>query len=478
MKKSLVALATLAAAAGAFAQTPNSQPLAASSVTIFGGLDARINRLSATNAGSLLRLDNSGEYSSRLGFRGMEDLGGGWGAAFWLEAGIGNDDGRGQNSTANSTNMGQNLAVGTGNTAATAAGAAGTPTGSQLATPTTSGLNGLQGITFNRASTVSLINKDLGELRVGRDYSPTFWNLTQFDPFGTVGVGSMANVALGTLNPAGASIAPPGTAKPQIRTSNSIGWLSANINGFRAQVQTAFSEMPSNCLGIDTVPSGNSTSTSCVAAEGDGKLTAFRLTYANGPLFLGAANSTTKYATTVNAAAFVQSTALGLNGVGAAGNVPFLGDYKVTNFGGSYDFGVAKLWAQTGSQINGAFSTPYTSTGGVPTTPTITNYAEGKLKYNLLGVTAPMGAWTLKASMTNGTRVADATVTNDRKQKQTAIGAVYAMSKRTSLYGTYSTMTATGLGASASQALTSTAVTATSGDVKATGVDLGISHRF
>ncbi len=477
MKKSLVALATLAAATGAFAQTPSSQPLASSSVTIFGGLDARINRLSADNAGSLTRLDNSGEYSSRLGFRGMEDLGGGWGAAFWLEAGIGNDDGRGQNSTANSTNMGQNLSVGTGNTAATAAGAGGTVTGSQLRTPTTSGLNGLQGITFNRASTVSLINRNLGELRVGRDYSPTFWNLTQFDPFGTVGVGSMANVALGTLNPAGASIAPPGTAKPQIRTSNSVGWLSADINGFRIQIQQAFSEVPTNCLGIDTVPAANSTSNSCVSANGDGKLTAFRLTYTNGPLFLGAANSTTKYATSVDPAAFTTSTTLGINGVNGAGNVPFLGDYKVTNYGGSYDLKVVKLFAQMGTQVNGAYSTPYSSTGGIPSTPTITNVAEGKLKYNMLGVTAPMGNWTLKASITNGTRVADASVTNDRKQKQTAVGAVYAMSKRTSLYATYSTMTAEGAGASASQALTSTAATATT-NVKATGVDLGISHRF
>jgi predicted porin len=317
---------------------------------------------------------------------------------------------------------------------------------------------------------------------VGRDYIPTFWNLTQFDPFGTVGVGSVNNIVLGTLNPAGASIAPPGTAKPQVRTSNSIGWLSADINGFRVQIQQAFSEVPSNCLGIDTVPTGNSTSNSCVSADGDGKHTAFRLTYNNGPLFVGAANSTTKYATSVNPTAFTNATSMAIN---AGGNPPFLGDYKVTNFGGSYDFGVAKLWAQTGNQINGAYVTPYAgphgagSTGGaVPSTPTLTSVAEGKLKYNMLGVTAPVGAWTLKATMSNGTRVADATVTNDRKQKQTAIGAVYAMSKRTSLYGTYSTLTATGLGASASQALTSSAVSATSGDVKATGVDLGISHRF
>ncbi|MCK7499945.1 MAG: hypothetical protein MZW92_63515 [Comamonadaceae bacterium] len=29
-----------------------------------------------------------------------------------------------------------------------------------------------------------------GEIRLGRDYTPTFWNWTTFDPFGTVGVGA------------------------------------------------------------------------------------------------------------------------------------------------------------------------------------------------------------------------------------------------------------------------------------------------
>ena len=30
----------------------------------------------------------------------------------------------------------------------------------------------------------------LGEIRLGRDYVPTFWNDTVFDPFGTNGVGA------------------------------------------------------------------------------------------------------------------------------------------------------------------------------------------------------------------------------------------------------------------------------------------------
>src|SRR3981189_3216121 len=92
MKKSLVALAALAVAGVASAQ---------SSVTLFGVVDAAVssytNKSDTVFGGSIktsqTALTNSGYNSSRLGFRGTEDLGGGLAASFWLEAGIGNDDG-------------------------------------------------------------------------------------------------------------------------------------------------------------------------------------------------------------------------------------------------------------------------------------------------------------------------------------------------------------------------------------------------
>jgi len=66
---------------------------------------------------------------------------------------------------------------------------------------------------------VSLLNKGFGEIRVGRDYNPSFWNNTVFDPFGTVGVGSANNVILGiaSLNSQISS-----NPVPTVRTSNSI----------------------------------------------------------------------------------------------------------------------------------------------------------------------------------------------------------------------------------------------------------------
>jgi predicted porin len=132
MKKSLLALAALTAFAGAAS--------AQSSVTLFGIVDAGVARLSAggkTKTG----MTNSGYNSSRLGFRGVEDLGGGLQAGFWLEGQLTNDDG-----------------------------------------------NAAGKLNFQRRSTVSLMG-GFGEIRLGRDYTPTFWNTTVYDPFGTNGVG-------------------------------------------------------------------------------------------------------------------------------------------------------------------------------------------------------------------------------------------------------------------------------------------------
>jgi len=85
MKKSLIALAVMAASGAAMAQ---------SSVTLFGIVDAAYGRVSG-NGTSVTGISNSGINSSRLGFRGEEDLGGGMKAGFWLEGQLYNDVGQG-----------------------------------------------------------------------------------------------------------------------------------------------------------------------------------------------------------------------------------------------------------------------------------------------------------------------------------------------------------------------------------------------
>ncbi len=82
MKKSLLALAVL----GAFAGVAQAQ----SSVTIYGSIDSGVRYKNNVNAaGDSLWALNSGLYNSnRLGFKGVEDLGGGMNAHFNLEAGF------------------------------------------------------------------------------------------------------------------------------------------------------------------------------------------------------------------------------------------------------------------------------------------------------------------------------------------------------------------------------------------------------
>lgn len=89
MKKSLVALAVL----GTFAGVASAQ----SSVSIYGIVDVwagseKINVAPGTSANTVLQ--SGGLSTSRLGFKGSEDLGGGLSAIFGLEAGLNIDNGQ------------------------------------------------------------------------------------------------------------------------------------------------------------------------------------------------------------------------------------------------------------------------------------------------------------------------------------------------------------------------------------------------
>lgn len=72
-------------------------PIAAaaqSSVTVYGIADTGVEHVNKQVAGgSVTRLISGGETGSRLGFRGVEDLGGGLRALFTLEGGLNIDDG-------------------------------------------------------------------------------------------------------------------------------------------------------------------------------------------------------------------------------------------------------------------------------------------------------------------------------------------------------------------------------------------------
>lgn len=267
MKKSLMAVA------GGLALASAGSALAQSSVTLFGILDATVTHGSGSGS-NRTQLANSGYNSSRLGFRGTEDLGGGLTASFWLEGSVANDTGTG----------------------------AGTNTNNQASGAAPAAAGG-QGFTFNRRSTLSLAGR-WGELRLGRDYVPQYWNLALFDPFGNNGVGTGQ-----TLN----SIIAMPTA---IRASNQIAYLvPGNLGGFYGQVAMYLGENSSNA----GTPPGS--------IKNDGNGYGARIGYAAGPLDVALGLGRTKYAA---------------------------GDFLQNNVAVKYDLGVAKIMAQYSFDKNDA----------------------------------------------------------------------------------------------------------------------------
>jgi predicted porin len=154
-----------------------------SSVTMFGILDVNVRQIKNGDASST-QLGTDGNATSRFGFRGLEDLGGGFKAGFWLEGAVNPDAG-----TVNATRF------------------------------------------FHRRSIVTL-QGGFGEIRLGRDVVPTFYGYADYDAFGVVGVGDMNKLytVLGS------------TADTQVRADNAISYLTPGLVGPFAQVTVAAGE--------------------------------------------------------------------------------------------------------------------------------------------------------------------------------------------------------------------------------------------
>ncbi|NVM76203.1 putative porin [Duganella sp. SG902] len=142
MKKSLIAIAVLAAtSSAAFAQ---------SNVTIYGIVDAGITAERGGAAGSVSKVTSGAASASRIGFKGTEDLGGGLSAIFKLETGVRVDDGTLDNTTST---------------------------------------------LFNREAYVGLSSKTAGTLTLGRQYTPYYETLRDVgDPFAMGYAGTAKNL--------------------------------------------------------------------------------------------------------------------------------------------------------------------------------------------------------------------------------------------------------------------------------------------
>ncbi|BBB65139.1 porin [Undibacterium sp. YM2] len=187
MKKSIFALALMGAFSGAaFAQ---------STVTIYGVVDVGFQSLdNGTPAGRFNKIQSGQEAGSRIGFKGVEDLGGGLKANFVLEQGVQVDTGESD-----------------------------------------------QGRTFGRRSTVGL-SGDFGAVDFGRDKSPTLKYFDNFDPFGSALINNGNGVR--ALYFVGGSATVAGVnANSTGRVSNSVFYYTpGNLSGFSAAAQYGFGE--------------------------------------------------------------------------------------------------------------------------------------------------------------------------------------------------------------------------------------------
>jgi predicted porin len=211
---------------------------AQTSVVLFGVIDTTFMR-GEGSLSSRSQIGNAGMAGNRLGFRGVEDLGRGMAASFWLEAGFNSDDGSGIATNVNNQSTG-------------------------VAAPQAGG----QGIALNRRATVSLAGP-WGELRLGRDFVPQYHNLYN-EPFYNFGVGASATFteALGIVGPT------------LMRASNQVAYhLPASLGGFYGQAAHYLGENASTAPNSD-----------------DGSGSGVRLGYANAPFDIAYAIGTTKYA--------------------------------------------------------------------------------------------------------------------------------------------------------------------------------------
>jgi len=224
MKKTLLAAAAMTAFAGA-AQ-------AQSSVTVYGTLDAAVSNNdtgAATLNGTTTRLRGGRTVSDRLGFKGVEDLGGGKTAFFQLETGM---DPFAQND-----------------------GVAGAGDGTAM----TSGTPG-SFITTRRPSFVGLSDKTLGSIQAGSQYSPGFLFTGYGDVAGNNTVGTNFSQATVISSVADAVGVTNSTAAYKIN-AQSIRYDSPSFMGL---VGSAYVVTPST------------------AASGAGKVNALNLAYTAG----------------------------------------------------------------------------------------------------------------------------------------------------------------------------------------------------
>lgn len=375
MNKSLLALAVL----GAFAGAASAQ----SSVTLYGLIDQNVKyqdpgRLASVAGGrqgkGVTRVDDGGTGglgSSRLGFRGVEDLGDGLKAIFRLELGVSPDTG----------------------------GAGGRTT-----------LQGTNNVFFNREAWVGLESKSLGTVRLGRLNTQSrdiryFIDATNEREFSVV-----ENIT---------------SARPLFqnfgsRVDNGVNYRSPSLGGFELSMSVGLAEdlatSTTTTAVTGTAPGNVRTRTTTVNAEAS-EYQGVGLTFKNGPI----------------AAALTYEQLSGGVVSGSYNKVITLGGNY--DFGIAKLFAAYQNTKDFGGQLASTTTVIENNTIAPNPAPTVTPFAKGVDvdAYNI-GVRVPLGKqWLLKAQFTQST-VDRLGALPDLDQEKYGVSIAYLLSKRTSIY--------------------------------------------
>ena len=435
MKKSLFAVAAMSAIAGA-AQ-------AQSSVTVYGLMDmgyVGVNARAVSATGVVIKsqtsqFGQSQENTSRLGFKGTEDLGGGMSAFFTVEMGLtpqnpniggGTDKDSFQNNTNNA--------------------------GSAL---------------DNRQSFVGLKKNGIGQAAFGRQYTPIFNAGAATDPSQYANVlGNVIYQGSGVAGVDGQSGMTAGSANAAFtnRASNALTFQSDKFSGFGVNGMYALNnqnatQFASNAQYTSPSASVSATTTNSVLAGGNSSaggntnwngwglsadfsyqklyLTvayqSFKTQYSNA--VVTAANGITNVGTSNVGGQNIGTTVQGLF------NPQQLSD-KQTYVGGTYDFGILKAYAQwVGRKVQQDNTAAFTTALGAGAQLNRTAQQIGVRSF----ITPTVEAW---GSIGNGKYTGPLSTSTSGGQVAGSLpasvnyvgwqlGSNYYLSKRTNLYAIY-----------------------------------------
>ncbi|QAU35667.1 porin [Janthinobacterium sp. 17J80-10] len=213
-------------------------------LSIYGIVDAGVE-IGNYGRGSKVRVQSGLGSASRIGFKGERDFGDDLSAYFQLEAGVSVDNGQNTGHSSNVSNPGQGAA-------------------------SSASVNSTGVAIFSRNTFLGVNSKTYGDLRFGRDYAPIYSITSIADPF-TIG---------------GATAFRLWSSTAASRFDNALFYATPKLAGFQGKV--AYSAGMENNSETDVGVTGGAPGNSNTGPKSEGKGWSASVTYADGPLFVGA----------------------------------------------------------------------------------------------------------------------------------------------------------------------------------------------